>query len=453
MRPMSKLNLPTTSGLVFPLPLTAMERYFVCDDRDGYPMSFAIWVDTSGVPDRGAFENAFAKSVRQHPMLTARLHRGRRCWMAGGDPPSVEWIEGLPSAEILDQPIDLQTSNGVVARAFVDSQRTVFAFQFHHAVCDGLGGLEFIGDVLTGYAELGGGAPQSGGMVQPAGAEIEPNLLRFRGEFDLTLPHPVSSWQVLKSMCAEGGKIFLRRPVTVAGMRQGSPKRSQRLPVTFLSPQVYGNIRQKALRLGTTTNDLLLTAMFVTLREWNTETHGKDQRGWLRINLPTSLRGRRDLAMPATNLLGYALITRHMCDCRDAADLLPTIANETQFIRDWSSGAMFVQAVATLETVPGLLPAAVRINRQFATLVLSNLGDPQRRFRTRLPEQDGRITSGNLVIDAIYGVPPIRPGTRMSMMLSTYGGGLAIALNADPRWFDDAMIDAFINLYCSHLEP
>lgn len=448
---MSNLKPPTTSGAVFPLPLTATERYFVCDDRAGYPMNFAIWVETSGVPDRGAFEIAFANAVRRHPMFTARLHRGW-CWMAGGTPPTVEWAEGFPSAEILDHPIDLRTSNGIVARAFVDAQRTVLTFQFHHAVCDGLGGLEFIGDVLMNYAEREACDSETGSMLQPARAEVDPHLLRVRGEFDLTLPHPVSAWQVLKSTCAEGSKIVLRRPVTVAGIRQTSPKRSRRLPITVLSPEDYGKLRAKAQQLGTTTNDLLLTAMFVTLNEWNTETFGKDQRGWLRINLPTSLRGRRDISMPATNLLGYALITRRARDCRDAADLLPTIANETRFIRDWSSGAMFVQAVATLSTVPGLLPTAVRMSRQFATAVFSNLGDPQHRFRARLPEQDGRIVAGNLVVDAVYGVPPIRPGTRMSMMLSTYGGGLAVALNADPRWFDDAMIDSFLSLYRSHLE-
>ncbi|NLF07741.1 MAG: hypothetical protein GX594_07145, partial [Pirellulaceae bacterium] len=47
---------PTTAA-IFPLPLTAFERYMLLDDSPGYPMVFALSARLSGEIDRRIFES------------------------------------------------------------------------------------------------------------------------------------------------------------------------------------------------------------------------------------------------------------------------------------------------------------------------------------------------------------------------------------------------------------
>jgi hypothetical protein len=85
--------------------------------------------------------------------------------------------------------------------------------------------------------------------------------------------------------------------------------------------------------------------------------------------------------------------------------------------------------------IPGALPLFLRARRCFATAVLSNVGDPTRRFSPQIRRRDGCIVSGNLVLEGIAAIPPLRPLTRAATGILQYNGQLVISTQCDPFWF------------------
>ena len=77
---------------LFPLPVTAFEYYYLCDDRPDYPTTFPLELSFTGRLDRGPFEAALDSVLPRHPMLSARIdlnNGGRPNWIAGEGP---RWI-------------------------------------------------------------------------------------------------------------------------------------------------------------------------------------------------------------------------------------------------------------------------------------------------------------------------------------------------------------------------
>ncbi len=68
--------------------------------------------------------------------------------------------------------------------------------------------------------------------------------------------------------------------------------------------------------------------------------------------------------------------------------------------------------------------------------------------RPSLHARDAKLVSGNVTLERIAGVPPVRPLTRASMVLLEYAAKLTIALRTDPRHFrpEDtrALLDAYV---------
>ena len=146
------------------------------------------------------------------------------------------------------------------------------------------------------------------------------------------------------------------------------------------------------------------------------------------------------------------MLTRREDDCRDPQALLAGIARDTKAIIDWKMGAMFVDGLRTVGRVPGALWLGTRVSRRMSTTVLSNLGDPTRRFRAVFPREHGFIRAGNLLITPFVGAPPVRPGTRASLALLRYAGQLAMGICVDPRWFDADYARALLTTYRCQLE-
>jgi hypothetical protein len=400
-------------------------------------------------------DDAFDDALERHPLLTARVTRRgfRLCWIPSEGPrPRLRWdCSPVEPALPVGEPIDVNRDVAIDGYVHASSGKAILVVSFHHAACDGIGGFRFVGDLLAYYGQRTASASDAAPTLLP----INATNLRYRGMFDIQTPTAVSAWDVFKSTICEGWKVMSRRPLPL--MNRNRPSRQARkkratMPVAVLEPETYQRFCERAAEAGVTANDLMLRDMFLTAYEWNNSRGGRGTRGWLRINMPTTLRGKRDSRMPATNVLGYALVTRHTDECRDAKRLLADIAADTEAIRTWSLGALFVEAMRRADRVPGLLAIGSRIMRRFSTVVLSNLGDPSRRFRARFPRSDGKIQAGNLTVKSMVGIPPIRPGTRAALALFSYAGKLAIALHPDRRWFSAEDAREFLTSYRQRLE-
>jgi hypothetical protein len=442
------------SDAVFPLKLVPFERYMLADDRPAYPMTYVVSVQLNGEPNREAMDAAFADALKRHPLLTARLTRRgfSRRWISANDPsPVLLWSKALPGAEIRQgKQVDLGASVALSGEMRVASGRTELLLSFHHAACDGIGALQLVGDILAYY-----GLRTASPALRPRLLPVNAANLQGRGVFDVRVPGPVSRWEVIKSTVREGWKVVSRRPLSVGPCRRervSQPTPGPALMTTTLPESLYLQYIAQASTLGVSVNDLLLRDMFIVVDAWNRQQNDEKCRGWLRVNMPTSLRGRRDARMPAANILGYALVTHHTDECRDPARLLSEIAAETAAIRTWSMGALFVEALRIADRVPGLLYLGSRISRRFSTAVLSNVGDPVRRFRARFPRTGKEIQVGDLTLKSVSGAPPVRPGTRVALGLNSYADRLVIGMNRDPRCLDESAGRRFLHAYRSQLQ-
>jgi hypothetical protein len=443
----------TTAATLFPLPLTPFEYYYWCDDRPEYPTMYPVEFSFSGVLQREPLARAFHAALARHPMLDSRIGEGpdgRPCWIgSNGRMPEIDWApEGAPITHPQGEFLDLRTSPGlrIWVRHASDTSRLIF--QVHHACCDGIGALRFIEDVMVLYHQEIVGQERA---VAPRPVNVE--LLRHRGDFP-----PVEGWRAVLRDWYVGarlwGEIVLHKPAPLS-LPVATPGQAA-TPPPFLSFETQAldaalvrRLRAKAGSLEMTMNDLLLRDMFLTIQEWN-QRHGQRGNPWLRINMPASMRERDDQAMPAANLLGFSFLTHRDRECTDAARLLARIHEETEAIKNWRLGWYFLGGLAAASGIPGMVPWFLRRNRSFATVVLSNLGRVLNR--APLPREGRKLVCGDVVLQRVLGVPPVRHLTRASMAVVTYADETTFNLRCDPRLFTVEQTRQLLAGYVARLE-
>lgn len=455
---------PVDTAAFFPSPLTLFERYMLLDDRRDYPMTFAIQAQFRGNARRELFEQALEDVVRAHPLLRATVCQGfgrRPVWnLAASTRPWLDWADhDLPIDPRSAARIDLRRQPGFRVWVRLGPQTTTATFQVHHACCDGLGLLQVIGDVLARYAS--GCGENAASRLE----ELDPALLARRGVYRVEIPPNISRWKILKETLREAGKWLLRRPVPLA-----LPKLLPRvapasenletapLPYPGILAHTFDEAETRRLRLaaqrrGVSINDLLLRDLFLACHEWNVR-HGRMlPHHWLRINMPQNLRQRHHEGMPAANVMSQAFLTRRVHDCTHPERLLSGLCAETAAIKRWRLGLYFLGGLALADRLPGILPLGVALFGRscHSTTVLTNIGDAARRLCVRLPRENGRVVAGNLILQSLLGMPPLRPGTRAGFGVGIYAGELTVTVRGDVRTFGSRELQELLELYVDRI--
>jgi hypothetical protein len=182
------------------------------------------------------------------------------------------------------------------------------------------------------------------------------------------------------------------------------------------------------------------------MRAWNLEFEGT-AAGRLQVNVPVSIRTRDDRAISAANRIGFAFVTVPAQGTDDDHALLVDVKTETERIKDWKLAHYFLGGLAFGRRIPGLLRWALRRRRSFATAVFSYVGrfdpDPAR------PRRGARWVCGDLTLERVTGVPPVRPLTRAAVVAIEYAGRISICLRTDPFSFDAsdrrALLDTLVS--------
>ena len=444
---------------VFPLHLTSIEKFLWTDDRPRYPMAFVIQLALSGTLDRTAFEAALEGALKRHPLLTSLVRpakRKARCWVASdGAVPPVDWAEDdVPVSCPHGEWIDLQHEVGLRIWIRQGPDRVRLITQFHHACCDGIGAYRFLGDLLALY-----GARTAGQQPAPTLHPVDLTRLRGRANGCMDLARSGQNARLTIRSLAQGFQIMghgctpLHRPKTGAG-RPAAPFPGI-CSSTFDRSQ-HQQLRDAAGKLGILLNDLLLLELFYTMHRWNSARRPRSPGRRFRIMMPVDLREIDDYETPAANILGYTLITCGAAQLRDRQRLAEGIREETALIKHDRLAKRFVDTITGAGNIRGLLPLLLAMPRTLATAILSNVGDPSRRFTARFPRNAGRAVCGNLTLEEITGVPPIRPKTRATFSIFTYNRMLTISLRCDPHLFalDDTqeLLSLYVQRLRQHLE-
>ena len=113
---------------------------------------------------------------------------------------------------------------------------------------------------------------------------------------------------------------------------------------------------------------------------------------------------------------------------------------------------MFLKCVRFLRRVPGLLSLLLRTKSCFGSIVLAYVGDVRRLFSGRLPLHHGKWVAGNVTIERIDGVAPLRPNTRAAMSIGTYAGEMIVNLRTDRAALSQADAADFLAQFAARLE-
>lgn len=439
--------------MTFPLDFTPMEYYYWCDDRREYPTCFPLELRFSGSLDRNRFATAWIAAIDRHPLLRALVDDSgsRPIWIEGkGEIPEFDWAEEGVAISESGGRIDLTEKPGIQCWLRIGSASSHVLLRFHHACCDGLGAFQFVEDLLILYhREVHG--KEYGITLRP----LHPDQLRHRAALTQIAERP-SFWLKLRYAMAISSfwaPLMLRHATPLArsadNVGANTKVTEQSFVTELLDKTTLKNLRQKARARGVALNSLLLHDLFVMLGKWQTQNGGR-ATDRLRVNVPVSLRGAGDKRLPAAIRLSYAFLTRRVRDCREGALFLQSIHAEMAKIKNRHLALRFLGGVAVAGRVGGMLKWFLNRKRTYATIVLSNLG---RVLNVKqLPRRQRRLVCGDVVLEQVSGVPPIRPLTRAAIAVVSYADEVAVCLQGDSKYFDSTQVSELLELYVARLK-
>lgn len=443
----------TRQPRVLPLNLTPFEDYMLWDDRSEYPMTFVVQMEFDGAIDRSAIQMALPDALARHPLLQAIVQpaKGNRdCWVSAPEcQVAINWGDLSDPIELTDgEAIDLRQQLGLRIWIRNDDKKAVITTQFHHATCDGIGAYQFLGDWLWYYASYVG-LP----VDQPLPPmDIKALRQRNKNSFNVEnyrLPDGKLDTAETKSLgwqCLTGVQALAKPQQPNATDKSKSRAIFPGLCGVEFDKNVYKEIRHVAERRGQSTNELLIERLLVTLRNWNHQ-QGQHGRRDLCIMMPMDLREIESRMATAANLVTYAMIRRKHDECVESEALIESIRLEMVKLKHNRHRTPFMNMIAHCQRYPTWLKRWLGSRRCMATAILSNTGDPTKRFSVAFPRTKGLLQAGNLSMTDIIGVPPMRSDTRLTISIFTYRRVLKICMRCDPHLFTPEQTQTLLAAY------
>jgi len=218
------------------------------------------------------------------------------------------------------------------------------------------------------------------------------------------------------------------------------------------APEQLDRLRGVAKRDGATLNDLVLRDCFLAIRDWN-EKHAGTGRQVLRIMVPFNLRGAGRDHLPAANVMGMVNVDRRFNGLWRWTErgLLRSIRRETRLLKATRLAAGFGSAMAAVGTLGGGMRRVFeKTDRCLTSAVVSNLG----RVFENLPldRREGKLIAGGLVVEAVDAAPPVRKGSGVACMLSTYAGRLSLTMRWDSHAYSAAVARELLGCMAARIE-
>ncbi len=423
------------------------------DDCPAYPMSFFVRLRFSGRVNRTQLQQAIDVAQQRHPLLSATVEaigKKRFRWVAAEDSQvTLVWRDVSPTDEF-PRLTHLALKKNVGLRVFVSagSEATDVTLQLHHSCCDGKGALQFAEDLLILYA-----SSFEDSVQEPELQPVDRELLQRRHHFGLT------KWEFLRILPKQFVGLFgawqflVRKPVPIiphepVSITDETPAAYPAVAVHRFDLAETEDIRGGAKSQGVSNNDLLIRDLFLAISDWRSRACPGQGEDWLRLSIPVNLRNEGDEQMPAANVVSMVFLDRRDPHFDAPSELLADIHEEMSLIKRLRLGLTYVFSLQVFKVLPGGLARAARDEQCFATAVLTNLGKVFSDSRLARNDQ-GRLVVGDLVLNDVDVLPPIRPLTSAGFSLLCYAGRLSIGLHYDPRSLNKDMADDILKTYVS----
>lgn len=427
---------------MFPLPLSDFEYYMLVDDRPSHPMVFVMSAKVIGQFQQAAFQQSLDALIHSHPLLhctVGEIADKGWCWTpASHTAGHLEWedTDDLAVARFCPQvrAIDLKTAVGlqVVVRASPTCARLIL--YIHHCCCDGIGGLQVIGELLARYGQKTAAA----GDRKPVFEEPQTELLLERENYNAGDATAERHKKSLGKTLGKISRLLLRKPCLlkssdVADLKSSShdPERAPVILEAIIPKSIHRNLRAVAASFKVSLNDLLVGRFLLHIRTWNSRRTRSNDNHWIRLSVPVSMRTPLHARMPAANVVSYAFVTRREKECDDMAALLTSIHEQTGDVVFNREGIVCLKIFRVLRKMPRGMKLFLGLKSCLSTAVLANIGDIRRRFSGRFPLNEGKWVAGDVLVESLTGVAPVRPNTRAAISIGEYAGELSISLRTD----------------------
>ena len=453
---------------MFPLPLSDFEYYMLVDDRPSHPMVFVMAAQLTGTFRQAALQQALDELIQCHPFLNCRVAEipGRGwCWTplttlatAATSVGRLEWIDGDETsvAEFVPQvrSIDLTSEAGlqVVVRASPTQARLIL--YIHHVCCDGIGGIQTLGELLARYGQKTVAEDEK----KPVFDEPRKELLLERENYDAGDATTERQKKSLRKTVGKISRLLLRKPVTLApsvvpsDLLSGTAQASPAILEAVISKASNRKLRARAAAHDVSINDLFIARFLLHIRRWNSGTRPDNGKSWIRLSVPVSMRTRIHDQMPIANVVSYAFVTRRQHECDDMEALLKSIHRQTSDVIFNREGIVCLKIFRMLRKFPRGMKMFLGLKSCLSTAVLANIGDIRRRFTGRFPLSNGKWIAGNVLVERLTGVAPVRPNTRAAVSIGEYAGELSISLRTDAAMINVADSQRFLQEFVEALE-
>ena len=455
-----KLGNSTSSDKSF--AVAPFEHYMYADQRKSHSMTVQMRFWFSGLFDPEALKTSLEAVLIRHPIFQMTIQ---------GKPyrptPSLRWLMQQRKKPLmpficwksLGEPITHPTSlshfdleNEIGLRLWIRDNRddtakiskrqTEILVQFHHAVCDGIGMLQFIEDLMIHYGNYLGTT-----SIKPK--IIDPSLFNCRADFWLTK----SDWR--HRSFRDLRRVFnffkaLAQPLATPATVNTHLDQVANLFASerkILPSATLTKARSVARQVNSSVNDLLLHSLFRTLSPWNERLGKKLLR--IRIALATSLRLSEDERQSSMNIVSMVFLDKTHKQVK-GSDLLASVVEETTDVKFNRMGLALPRVVGFFGRLPLGMWLFMRAPICSATAVLTNLGSYL--SKSPLMQANGKLKVGDVELESYELLPPIRPKTSASFAVNYYSGNLSITLRYDSTRVSSSVARSLLESYCARLE-
>lgn len=446
------------------LPLSPFEEYMLIDDGATYPMSCFARLRFSGKLKPILVRNALEQVVQRHPMLRSVVvepKKNRYFWKLTENRGDFVIFETTDPEQLPYIPrIDLFNEPGIrlyyITRAGGESEddtSTELLFQVHHSCCDGVGFSKVIDDWLRIYAiELGEADPS---ILEPA---PDPQTLKKRGKHFWSLSYFLQLCWLIPSRCV-GLVLFALRfldkatslvPISREQLRKELPNTFPAVVYRTVQGGELSELRAAARKKGVSFNDLLMRDLFLALGRFRDKYYPAHAHKNISLSIPMNMRSRTMETRHVSNIVSMVFIDQKVPLDETPDGLLIKIRRTMNRTKFFGFGAVLTSLLKMCQFFPGFLRYGIRKHRVWATCVLSNIG--QMLQNTPLPTHDGKIRLGNVELQKIDEVPPIRPWTAVSMGVATYADKMSLALHYDEQFLTREQAEELFELFMERLQ-
>ena len=441
---------------VFPLALTAFEKFFLWDDRAETPLTPIIELHFATRLNTEALKVAIGQVIEKNPTLNCivEFRNGDLHWVRCDEPPKL-WC-ALREPLVVDgmlRPFDLSKEPG--SRFWYEEYEggSRVLWQLHHAATDGIGMRPVVIDILLHYAMETDSENYARYVREVYCTRFRQEELSRRGDFShLGAPkRGVTLWQRIRN--AHYFHFWTPRPLLgtqvakAVGTDPGCFVKVLCL-ASFdkeLSSQVFAKCQAEDVAI----HELATALLFRACAEWNRSLGDSDPGAHVRLMMPVDLRGRSDLRMPAANRLSFMFFGRSYQQCESFAELLDSVQKEFAEVKATQLYLDFLNAITAAVKWPRLMRLGLSRSRLMATAVLTYVGDVTRGTNRAFPAGDDTRPIGDATLTAILGAPPVRGDTNIAIGLGVNWGQINISAAWNRRAMSAEDCEKFLELYKS----